>query len=79
MLTTFTSYGALPVHRQGDLIRKMTTSQTAAAMARGERIAALEAMLTQMKSGRSSAYTQHRCKYQPFWEQIFCARIMSGH
>ena len=37
VLTTFTSYGALPVHRQGDLIRKMTTSQTAAAMARGSR------------------------------------------
>ena len=51
VLTTFTSYGEVPTHRQGELIRSLTSSPIAAGAANAGQIAALEAILAQMKAG----------------------------
>lgn len=52
VLTTFTSYGGVPAHRQGELIRAQPDRQTGAASA--EQIAAVEAMLKSFKAGGSN-------------------------
>lgn len=49
VLTTFTSYGAVPVHRQGELIRGLRSESLASASR--EHIAALEAVLAGLKAG----------------------------
>ncbi len=49
VLTTFTSYGNVPAHRQGELIRALdTTDQAGASRAQ---IASLEALLKGLKAG----------------------------
>jgi integrase len=50
VLTTFTSYGQVPVHRQGELIRAMASN--AAADVANNQIQALEALVATMKAGR---------------------------
>jgi integrase len=49
VLTTFTSYGSVPTHRQGELIRAMTSN--AAANVATDQIQALEALVATMKAG----------------------------
>lgn len=51
VLTTFTSYGAVPRHRQGELISAGTTSRNKREVSNSEQVAALEAILTRMKGG----------------------------
>ncbi len=51
VLTTFTSYGAVPVHRQGELIRALADVPASATQASPEEVAALEALLAKMKAG----------------------------
>jgi integrase len=48
VLTTFTSYGEVPVHRQGELVR--ASSEKLGDSAEREQIAALEAVLAAMRS-----------------------------
>jgi integrase len=50
VLTTFTSYGEVPVHRQGELIRSLAAVSPTSGGASPEQIAALEAMLNTLKS-----------------------------
>jgi hypothetical protein len=45
MLTTFTSYGQLPTHRQGELIRALSAHAAHSDAARAGQVAALEALL----------------------------------
>jgi integrase len=49
VMTTFTSYGSVPVHRQGELIR--TQGLASRASASREQIASLEALLSGLKAG----------------------------
>lgn len=49
VLTTFTSYGTVPAHRQGELIRAQSNGQPD--NAKGDHIAALEAVLAGLKAG----------------------------
>lgn len=49
VLTTFTSYGSIPPHRQGELIRRLGTGVPAGASR--EQIATLEALLSGLKAG----------------------------
>jgi integrase/recombinase XerC len=51
--TTFTSYGSVPVHRQGELLRAIADWPSQAGRASLEQVAALEAILANMKAGRS--------------------------
>ena len=50
VLTTFTSYGSVPVHRQGELVRSIGGKSTGAGKINAEQVAALEAMLAAMKA-----------------------------
>lgn len=50
VLTTFTSYGSVPVHRQGELIRALADAPFGEHHARAEEVAALEAILAKMKA-----------------------------
>jgi integrase len=50
VLTTFTSYGAVPGHRQGELIAAGTASRHKRDVSNSEQVAALEAILITMKS-----------------------------
>jgi len=52
VMTTLTSYGQVPTHRQGELIREMTAKDTAGIDA--DAVAALEALVASMKAGRLS-------------------------
>ena len=54
--TTFTSYGAVPLHRQGALIRNVAMARTAAPDMKPEEIAALQALLTRAQGGTAVAY-----------------------
>jgi hypothetical protein len=49
VLTTFTSYGAMPTHRQGELIRSHRGSIGHAGDLSREQVAAVETLLTKMK------------------------------
>ena len=51
VLTTFTSYGAVPVHRQGELIRRLAEVPTSCELGSREQVAALEAVLASLKAG----------------------------
>jgi len=52
VLTTLTSYGNIPAHRQGELIRSMDVEPlTGGTAASREQVAALEALLASIKSG----------------------------
>lgn len=51
VLTTLTSYGEVPVHRQGELIRASVRAGAPARAPSAEQIAAVEAMLASMKAG----------------------------
>ena len=51
VLTTFTSYGAVPVHRQGQLIRAISAASTTGGSANSEQVAALEGLLASLKAG----------------------------
>jgi integrase len=51
VLTTFTSYGEVPVHRQGELVRSTTTKSSSKSHVNAEQVAALEAMLAALKAG----------------------------
>ena len=53
VLTTFTSYGQVPVHRQGELIRAMASK--AAANVATDQIEVLEALVATMKAGGVSS------------------------
>ncbi len=53
VLTTFTSYGAVPAHRQAELIRGQKSA--APASASREQIAALEALVAGLKAGGTAA------------------------
>jgi integrase len=53
VLTTLTSYGSVPIHRQGELIR--ATDATGAPGVGADQVAALEAVLASMKAGRHSS------------------------
>ena len=53
VLTTFTSYGTVPVHRQGELIRGLGSAAPDAASR--EQIAALEALLSGLRAGGTAA------------------------
>lgn len=53
VLTTFTSYGSVPAHRQGELIRGQ--GGTAQGTASREQIAALEALVVGLKAGGAAA------------------------
>jgi integrase len=53
VLTTFTSYGAVPAHRQAELIRGL--GSTAPAGASREQIATLEALVAGLKAGGTAA------------------------
>jgi integrase len=48
VLTTFTSYGQVPVHRQGDLIRRQVLRASTGASA--DHVAALEAIVAALKA-----------------------------
>lgn len=50
VMTTFTSYGSVPTHRQGELIRAIGTPRSAAT-ASPEQIASLETLLAGLKHG----------------------------
>lgn len=50
VLTTFTSYGSIPAHRQGDLIRTVIANDSGAGASR-EQIATLEMLLAGLKKG----------------------------
>ncbi|MEO5707147.1 MAG: site-specific integrase [Alteraurantiacibacter sp.] len=57
LLTTFTSYGSVPVHKQGELVR--TASNRPEAGVNRDQIGALEALLADLKAGpRSEAATR---------------------
>ena len=56
VLTTFTSYGVVPVHRQGELIRALVDTPTGAGVCR-DQVAALEAVLVSLKA---KSYTAGR-------------------
>jgi integrase len=49
VLTTFTSYGQLPTHRQGELIRALSAPPLDSDVARSEQVAALESLLAHIK------------------------------
>jgi integrase len=49
VLTTFTSYGNVPAHRQGELIRK--ANDTRRTLASSDQIASLETLLSGLKAG----------------------------
>jgi hypothetical protein len=49
VLTTFTSYGNLPSHRQGELIRQSGTAGTANGITTAE-LAAVKALIVRMES-----------------------------
>ena len=49
VMTTLTSYGSVPTHRQGELIRSLSTGQQS--VVHQEQLAALEALVATMKSG----------------------------
>ena len=49
VLTTFTSYGAVPTHRQGELVRALGEAQSSRA-APQEQVAALESLLASIRS-----------------------------
>jgi hypothetical protein len=51
VLTTFTSYGAVPDHRQGELIRALAIGREDPMPVNQEQIAAVEAVLATMKAG----------------------------
>ena len=51
VLTTFTSYGHVPLHRQGELIRALAKPPADAGTASPEQVAALEALVARMKAG----------------------------
>lgn len=53
VLTTFTSYGTVPVHRQGELVRGLANPAPSSGHPRPEQVAALEALLVSMKSSRT--------------------------
>ena len=56
VLTTFTSYGSVPVHRQGELIRTAARAQASALSdVKPEEIAALEAFLARAKTRAAAA------------------------
>lgn len=48
VLTTFTSYGAVPAHRQGELVRALGKAQTPRAAPR-EHVAALDSLLASIR------------------------------
>lgn len=51
MMTTFTSYGEVPVHRQGEIIRSLGRGSARLDIATGgQQVAALEAVLASMKA-----------------------------
>jgi integrase len=50
VMTTLTSYGQVPTHRQGELIRAMAATATSATPA--DQVAVLEALIASMKAGR---------------------------
>lgn len=50
VMTTLTSYGEVPTHRQGELIRAMAATHEPGTG--GDHVAALEALVASMKSGR---------------------------
>lgn len=51
VLTTFTSYGTVPSHRQGELISARATSPSVRELGNAEQVAALEAVLATIKAG----------------------------
>jgi integrase len=51
VLTTFTSYGGVPVHRQGELIQSLGTAREAPRDATGDHIALLEDLIARLKRG----------------------------
>jgi hypothetical protein len=50
VLTTLTSYGPVPTHRQGELIRGQAESGSAAHSFRREEVQVLETVLARMKA-----------------------------
>lgn len=55
VMTTFTSYGSVPAHRQVELIRA-TVASPARCVEDADQVAALEALLAKMKSGGPSSF-----------------------
>jgi integrase len=51
VLTTFTSYGAVPAHRQGELISARAASPDVKEVTNADQVAALEAVLATIKTG----------------------------
>jgi integrase len=51
VLTTFTRYGQVPAHRQGELIRALDERPAGGGLGSSEQVAALEALLAGMKAG----------------------------
>jgi integrase len=62
VLTTFTSYGHVPTHRQGELIRKVGQRPADGDdPSNREQVAALEALLTRMKIGALEGTSRQGC------------------
>ncbi len=53
VLTTFTSYGSIPAHRQGELIRSLGSAGATAASR--DEIASIEGLLSRLKAGGTSS------------------------
>ena len=51
VLTTFTSYGAVPVHRQGELIRALGSDRDSSRVASADTAALLEDLAARMRRG----------------------------
>jgi integrase len=52
VLTTFTSYGAVPDHRQGELIRSFARSPNRATRPTQDHVAVLEDLIAKVKAGK---------------------------
>ena len=52
VLTTFTSYGQVPTHRQGEIIRGLGERGAAPLAASAEEVAVLERVLARAKRGK---------------------------
>lgn len=52
VMTTFTSYGSVPVHRQGELIRAANDRRSA--MSENDRAAMLEALAAELRAGSAA-------------------------